>query len=85
MPFIRYEIGDLGRASDKTCPCGRGLPMMEVVEGRTTDSITAPDGKLIHGEFFTHLFYRIEGVKKFQVVQESLADLVIKIQMFLTF
>ncbi len=71
MPFIRYQPGDLGRPSRQRCPCGRGLPLMEMVDGRTTDIIRTPSGKLLHGEFFTHLFYGIEGIRQFQVVQKE--------------
>lgn len=79
MPFIRYEVGDIGVPSSEECPCGRGLPLMEVVKGRTSDVIQSPGGRLLHGEFFTHLFYGIKGVSRFQVVQESLEDLTVRV------
>lgn len=71
MPFIRYEIGDLGVPSDEMCSCGRGLPLMEKVAGRVTDIITTKEGKHIHGEFFTHLFYDTKGIKQFQFIQKT--------------
>ena len=37
MPFIRYRIEDVGVPSDRVCPCGRGLPLMERVTGRVAD------------------------------------------------
>lgn len=79
MPLIRYQPGDLGRPAAGLCSCGRGLARMEVVEGRTADIIHSPSGKLIHGEFFTHLFYQLSGVRQFQVVQTSLERLEIRI------
>jgi len=79
MPFIRYEIGDLGVLSAERCPCGRGLPLLKEVTGRISDVIIAPNGKLLHGEFFTHLFYKVQGVRQFQVIQETLTDLRIRI------
>ena len=79
MPFIRYEIGDRGSFMDEMCECGRGLPLMKSVEGRVTDNIVTASGKYIHGVYFTHLFYGIEGVKQFQVIQESIDKIVIKI------
>jgi phenylacetate-coenzyme A ligase PaaK-like adenylate-forming protein len=78
-PFIRYRIGDLGTSSEHQCSCGRGLPVMKSVQGRSADVITAPNGRLIHGEFFTHLFYKFDGVKQFRVEQESVTDLRIQI------
>lgn len=79
MPFIRYQLGDWGRPARGACPCGRGLPLMEVLEGRSTDIITTPSGKLLHGEFFTHLFYKLPGVRQFQVIQKKMDMLEIKI------
>ena len=31
MPLIRYQVGDIGVPSARSCPCGRGLPLMERV------------------------------------------------------
>jgi phenylacetate-CoA ligase len=36
-----------------------------------SDTFVTEDGRRVHGEFFTHLFYGEEWVEKFQVVQES--------------
>jgi phenylacetate-CoA ligase len=79
MPFIRYEVGDLAIASTDSCSCGRSLPLMHSVEGRVTDVIISPSGKLLHGEFFTHLFYGLDGIEQFRVVQETVTDLRIQI------
>ena len=79
MPFIRYDTEDIGVYSDHVCPCGRGLPLLAAVKGRTADVFTSPSGKLLHGEFFTHLFYKAHGVYQFQVFQETLEDLMVRI------
>jgi phenylacetate-CoA ligase len=79
FPFIRYDIGDLAICANRKCGCGRSFPLLERVVGRTVEIITSPSGKLIDGEFFTHLFYKVKGVRQFQVVQESRNLLVIKI------
>jgi phenylacetate-CoA ligase len=79
MPFIRYAVGDVGVWSDRICSCGRPFPLLEKVQGRTADVITSPAGRLIHGEFFTHLFYGVEGVRQFQVVQDTREHLQIRI------
>ena len=65
MPFIRYEIGDLGTPSDERCSCGRNLPIMKSLKGRIFDFITTPDGKYIPGEYFhyTIIDYNILGIK----------------------
>lgn len=72
MPFIRYANGDRAVAGWETCSCGRGLPLLKGVTGRQLDIIKTPDGRLVPGEFFPHLLKEFPAVKRFQVVQEGL-------------
>ena len=44
MPFIRYEIGDMAVAGTKRCSCGRTLPVIEQIEGRTRNMFVFRDG-----------------------------------------
>ncbi|MEQ9714173.1 MAG: phenylacetate--CoA ligase family protein [Candidatus Asgardarchaeia archaeon] len=71
MPLIRYEIGDTGILSSEKGICGHYLPVLKKITGRITDNFIRKDGTIIHGEYFTHLFYFKDWVKKFQVVQED--------------
>jgi phenylacetate-CoA ligase len=41
--------------------------------------IRSPRGQLIHGEFFTHLFYDAPGIRRFQVRQTRLDRLEIRV------
>ena len=78
MPLIRYDIGDRAVLSDKqNCVCGRGLPLLEKVEGRTLEIIRTPDGQRIGGTFWTLLLRSRPGLYQFQVVQEKLDRIVI--------
>jgi phenylacetate-CoA ligase len=79
MPFIRYRIGDIAVASDVVCPCGRGLPILQQIVGRTLDVIRTRSGQNVPGEFFPHLLKEVKGVRQFQVVQPDLDTLVIRI------
>jgi phenylacetate-CoA ligase len=79
MPFIRYKIGDIAIASDRKCLCGRGLPLIDKIEGRVLDTIRTPDGRIVPGEFFPHLMKEFNEVRRFQVVQKNLHSLNIKI------
>lgn len=81
MPFIRYEIGDLGMPSDEICSCGRGLPLMKSIKGRILDTIITPDGKYLTGEFFPAIFadYDVKGINEFQIIQKRKDKLLIKI------
>ncbi len=72
MPFIRYDTGDVGRfESSERCRCGRTTLRLAPVMGRQSDTIRTASGKLIHGEYFTHLLYGTNAVREFQFVQET--------------
>ena len=79
MPFIRYRIGDIGRLSDEVCPCGNQLPILAELLGRTTATFRTETGTLIHGGYFTRQFYNIDGVRQFQIIQETLKHCVLKL------
>lgn len=72
MPLIRYKVGDVVVKSDRTCSCGRGLPLIERIEGRDADYVLTPSGKLISGISLTENFaLRIRGTAQVQIVQDS--------------
>jgi len=79
FPFLRYEIGDLAVASNRLCSCGRGLPLIEKFEGRSFDIIRCPNGNRVAGTFWTICLRRFDGVVRFQVVQEALDALLIRL------
>ncbi|MFW9912083.1 MAG: phenylacetate--CoA ligase family protein [Candidatus Thorarchaeota archaeon] len=78
MPFLRYEVEDEVVATEQECHCGRGLPILEEIIGRTVSVFVKPDGGLIHGWFFNIIFLDIgETVKQYRVVQETEERIVI--------
>jgi len=77
MPFIRYQNGDLGVSSNRSCACGRGIPLLESVEGRITDVIVYKGG-FISSPILTTIFKNLP-VKQYQIVQEELGEMTIKI------
>jgi phenylacetate-CoA ligase len=79
MPFIRYRVEDVGIFSDEPCTCGRHLPRIRSVIGRTTSVFVASDGRYIHGEYFTHLFYGVREIEKFQFIQKERDRFLLKI------
>jgi phenylacetate-CoA ligase len=78
-PFIRYRSGDIGVLSEEACDCGRGLPLLKEIEGRTTDYIVAPDGKIMHGLSLIYVLREIPGINEFRIVQEKADSFVIDI------
>ena len=56
MPLIRYQVGDVGVLSERQCACGRGLPLLEQLEGREADYVITADGTMISGISLTENF-----------------------------
>ena len=78
MPLVRYDIGDMGRPSDKECGCGVGLPLMEIVEGRKEDFIRNEEGKLIHAAYLCYTL-KDDSVHEFKMYQKDLHTLSVQI------
>lgn len=79
MPLIRYRIGDVGQIDTAPCRCGRAGARITRLFGRSSDFFTNTEGRKIHGEYFTHLFYGLDGIARFQLVQETLSEFQLKI------
>lgn len=73
FPFVRYRTGDVGVRDDRACACGRGLPLLAEVQGRTTDFVVAADGTVMHGLALIYSVREEPGIERFKIVQESLA------------
>lgn len=69
-PLIRYAVGDIVVPSDDKCDCGRTLPLIAGIRGRTHDKILKSDGTTVHGLYFTHIFDNLPKVHQFRVVQD---------------
>jgi phenylacetate-CoA ligase len=67
-PLIRYAIGDLA-AWGPACPCGRGLPVMSRVVGRTLHVMRLPDGGALMPDIERQEVHRLAPVREIQVVQ----------------
>lgn len=72
MPFIRYKIEDMGIPFDMKCSCGRGLPLMDKVAGRTADFLVKSDGTKVAGvSLIERSLTAIEGIEQMQIVQNK--------------
>jgi phenylacetate-CoA ligase len=80
MPILRYEVGDMAVASDRRCPCGRGLPLLERIEGRVADYVVTPSGEMVSGISLTdHFGTVVPGIAQLQIVQEAVDRLLFRI------
>ena len=71
FPFIRYRTGDVAALSRFACECGRGLPVLEQLQGRSTDFIVAEDGTIMHGLALVYVLRDLPEIRAFRIVQES--------------
>ena len=79
MPFIRYEVGDSGTISAEQCSCGRSLPLLESILGRSNDVVVLPRGRVLPGEFFPHILKDVSGIIQYQVEQRAVDRIVVRI------
>ncbi len=71
MPFIRYNLHDIGSYSNQTCSCGRTFPIMNQIEGRANDLMVTADGRKL--SFFNIAYFDklAPNVREYQIVQED--------------
>ena len=71
MPLIRYRTGDRAvRADTAPCPCGRTLPRLAGIEGRSDDLVTTRDGRRIGR--LDPVFKEDLPIREAQIIQERL-------------
>jgi phenylacetate-CoA ligase len=80
FPFVRYPIGDRGATRSGVCTCGRGLPLLTSIEGRSFDVIDCPNGRRVAGTYWTIAVRRVPGVQQFQVVQDQPDHLLMRLR-----
>lgn len=71
MPLVRYRIGDLGRLVPGPCRCGRGLPRIELTEGRKDDVVTLADGRRVGPRVLAPRIEDVPGFSQYRLVQHA--------------
>jgi phenylacetate-CoA ligase len=77
MPFLRYEVGDIGTWEDVQCRCGRQSRVLTRIEGRIEDYVVTPEGRQIMR--FDYIFKDTHHVCEAQVVQSDLGSIRLRI------
>ena len=72
FPFVRYRTGDIGALDLRRCACGRNLPMLRDIQGRTTDFVVARDGTVMHALALIYAVRNLPGVEQFRITQHDL-------------
>jgi phenylacetate-CoA ligase len=79
FPFIRYRTGDVAVMGTEPCPCGRGLPVLREVFGRSTDFVRTRSGNSLHALALIYEVRDKPGVRAFKFVQDE--DLSLELQL----
>ena len=80
MPLIRYEIGDFASLdTEMRCPCGRSLPLIGNIQGRTSDFLRLPSGRMIAGPSLALLAADMRDVRQVQFIQPDPEHVTLKV------
>jgi len=71
MPLIRYEVGDYAEVG-VDCSCGRGLPTISRILGRSRNLLTLPTGERFWPILGFQHYREIAPIRQFQLVQRTL-------------
>jgi len=84
MPLIRYRVGDLGSPLAGKCPCGRGLPLMQVAVTKESDVFRLGNGRSFSSEIFDYINLAVikaypSSILQFRVTQKKLHSFEVEI------
>ncbi len=71
MPFIRYNLQDVGSMINKSCSCGRTFPLMNQIKGRSSDYMLTEDGRKISVFNLGRFASLAPNVYEYQIIQED--------------
>lgn len=78
--LIRYRVGDTAVAATGPCGCGRSLPRVGMLWGRTGDVVTTPEGNMINASNLTDVFKATPAIRRCQFVQTDASTLVARME-----
>jgi len=79
MPFIRYDQEDFVHVNNEPCDCGMKFPRIRILESRPSDVIHLPNREVFSVLSLTGYILRLPGIFQFQIVQETIDQLLIRI------
>src|SRR5262249_53533592 len=77
IPRLHDAIGALAEAG-APCTCGRSLPTLERVLGRSRGIVSLPNGQKIFPSYY-HLLQGFDQVSQFQIVRTGVEELEMKL------
>jgi len=77
--LLNYRLGDIASIMAGPCSCGRSLPLLSFIPGRTSDLITLPDGRRIHPQRVSMIIGWDRSVLQYQIEQDSMNHLTVRL------
>jgi len=77
-PMIRYEIGDIAEWGE-ACVCGRGLPVLRRIVGRTLSLLRLPDGDTLIPDIERQDLHLIAPIREAQVIQRGFSEMEVRL------
>ena len=80
-PLVRYRIGDSIKLSpkNKTCTCGSIFPLVDEIQGRTTDYLVSPTHGKVNLGNLSNSTKDVSGIIKFQAIQDSIDKIKVQV------
>lgn len=78
MPLIRYKPGDMAIVANDKCNCGRSLPLLSKINGRSADLFFLPNGRVLNGLSIPFEDW-VDKIERFQLIHEKPDLVVLKI------
>ena len=80
FPLIKYRLGDKSKYMLEKCSCGLPYPLLELITGRTSDSVWTPSGIILESIYLTSIFDDYtDYVQNFRILQKSDYSVIIDI------
>jgi phenylacetate-CoA ligase len=85
MPLLRYRTGDTATPDDRTCDCGRALPMLGPITGRVDEMVLTPEGTSVGPASLSLAFQSVPNLLESQIRQDMQAAIDLDIVVTPTF
>jgi phenylacetate-CoA ligase len=77
--LLNYKMGDIVTLGREKCPCGRSLPTIERLEGRSEGFFRLPGNRIVFGMVLEEEIQAIRGVAQLQIIQEERVKFLVRI------
>jgi phenylacetate-CoA ligase len=78
MPLIRYELRDYAEAGG-VCACGRGLPTIARILGRSRNLLTLPNGEQRWPLVGFAEYRAVAPIRQYQLIQHTLEEIEVRL------